>query len=134
MILGAVRPVVADAGVDWVLPWLPRSVILCDGRGIHDISASEWVLAAIMATHRVLPLDGDAARVLGRMHAAPALRRLAVAPPQTRKPRFAGDLAIAATAVAHQASVATRNVADFQLIAQHCPGLAGTDPWTGQVF
>jgi predicted nucleic acid-binding protein len=91
-------------------------------------------LAAIMATHRVLPLDGDAARVLGRMHAAPALRRLAVAPPQTRKPRFAGDLAIAATAVAHQASVATRNVADFQLIAQHCPGLAGTDPWTGQVF
>ncbi len=38
------------AGVDWILPWLPAGVTLCDGRGIHDISASEWVMAAIMAS------------------------------------------------------------------------------------
>jgi phosphoglycerate dehydrogenase-like enzyme len=47
------------AGVDWILPWMPKSVTLCDGRGIHDISASEWVLAAIMATMKRLPLYRD---------------------------------------------------------------------------
>jgi len=47
------------AGVDWVLPWLPPAVTLCDGRGIHDISASEWVLAAIMATMKRIPLYRD---------------------------------------------------------------------------
>ncbi|MEO6910597.1 MAG: NAD(P)-dependent oxidoreductase, partial [Edaphobacter sp.] len=38
------------AGVDWITPWLPKGVVLCDGRGIHDISASEWVLTAILAS------------------------------------------------------------------------------------
>jgi phosphoglycerate dehydrogenase-like enzyme len=47
------------AGVDWILPWLPPNVTLCDGRGIHDISASEWVLAAIMATMKRIPLYRD---------------------------------------------------------------------------
>jgi phosphoglycerate dehydrogenase-like enzyme len=47
------------AGVDWILPWLPSDVTLCDGRGIHDISASEWVLAAIMATMKQIPLYRD---------------------------------------------------------------------------
>ena len=47
------------AGVDWVLPWLPKNVTLCDGRGIHDISASEWVLAAILASMKRIPLYRD---------------------------------------------------------------------------
>jgi phosphoglycerate dehydrogenase-like enzyme len=47
------------AGVDWILPWLPPGITLCDGRGIHDISASEWVMAAIMATMKRLPLYRD---------------------------------------------------------------------------
>ena len=47
------------AGVDWILPWMPKSVTLCDGRGIHDISASEWVMAAIMGTMKRLPLYRD---------------------------------------------------------------------------
>ena len=47
------------AGVDWILPWLPKSVTLCDGRGIHDISASEWVMAAIMAMMKRVPLYRD---------------------------------------------------------------------------
>ncbi len=47
------------AGVDWILPWLPHEVTLCDGRGIHDISASEWVIAAIMATMKRFPLYRD---------------------------------------------------------------------------
>jgi phosphoglycerate dehydrogenase-like enzyme len=47
------------AGVDWITPWLPKDITLCDGRGIHDISASEWVLAAVMATMKRLPLYRD---------------------------------------------------------------------------
>jgi phosphoglycerate dehydrogenase-like enzyme len=47
------------AGVDWVLPWLPRDVTLCDGRGIHDISASEWVMAAILSAMKRFPFYRD---------------------------------------------------------------------------
>ena len=47
------------AGVDWILPWLPTGITLCDGRGIHDISASEWVMAAIMASMKRIPLYRD---------------------------------------------------------------------------
>jgi len=47
------------AGVDWILPWLPPGVTLCDGRGIHDISASELVLAMILASMKRLPLYRD---------------------------------------------------------------------------
>jgi phosphoglycerate dehydrogenase-like enzyme len=47
------------AGVDWIVPWLPKGVVLCDGRGIHDISASEWVLTAILASLKRFPLYRD---------------------------------------------------------------------------
>ena len=91
-------------------------------------------LEAILATQRILPLDATAAQVLGRMHAIPALRNLATTPPHARRPRFGGDLVIAAIAVAHNAAVATRNRDDFRLIARHCPGLSGVDPWTARTF
>lgn len=44
------------AGVDWITPWLPPGVTLCDGRGIHDISTSEWVMSAILASVKRIPL------------------------------------------------------------------------------
>lgn len=44
------------AGVDWILPWLPKDMTLCDGRGIHDISTSEWVLAAVLSSMKRIPL------------------------------------------------------------------------------
>jgi phosphoglycerate dehydrogenase-like enzyme len=47
------------AGVDWILPWMPPTVTLCDGRGVHDISASEWVLAAILTMTKRIPLYRD---------------------------------------------------------------------------
>jgi len=47
------------AGVDWIAPWLPKDVVLCDGRGVHDISASEWVLTAILASLKRFPLYRD---------------------------------------------------------------------------
>jgi phosphoglycerate dehydrogenase-like enzyme len=43
------------AGVDWITPWLPKDVVLCDGRGIHDISVSEWVLTAMLSSFKRFP-------------------------------------------------------------------------------
>lgn len=50
------------AGVDWLIPWLPKNVALCDGRGIHDISTSEWVTTAILASMKRFPLYRDLQR------------------------------------------------------------------------
>jgi phosphoglycerate dehydrogenase-like enzyme len=47
------------AGVEWVLPWLPKGIVLCDGRGVHDISVSEWVLTAILASMKRFPFYRD---------------------------------------------------------------------------
>jgi phosphoglycerate dehydrogenase-like enzyme len=47
------------AGVDWITPWLPKDIVLCDGRGLHDISASEWVLAAILTSLKRFPYYRD---------------------------------------------------------------------------
>src|SRR5271170_2368075 len=47
------------AGVDWIAPWLPKDVVLCDGRGLHDISASEWVLTAILTSLKRFPYYRD---------------------------------------------------------------------------
>lgn len=43
------------AGVDWITPWLPKEITLCDGRGLHDISASEWVMTAILSVLKRFP-------------------------------------------------------------------------------
>ncbi len=43
------------AGVDWITPWLPKDIVLCDGRGIHDISTSEWVVTAILSSLKRFP-------------------------------------------------------------------------------
>src|SRR5271156_6667621 len=48
------------AGVDWITPWLPKDVVLCDGAGIHDVSASGWVLAAILTSLKRFPMYRDA--------------------------------------------------------------------------
>lgn len=50
------------AGVDWIIPLIPKGVVLCDGRGIHDISTSEWVLTAILASMKRFPLYRDLQR------------------------------------------------------------------------
>nr|WP_294501276.1 type II toxin-antitoxin system VapC family toxin [uncultured Rhodopila sp.] len=89
-----------------------------------------WVQTLVDATP-VLPLNAAAAAILGRMLANPALRSLAVTPPRARRPRFGGDLMIAAVALAHGATIATRNIADFALIAVHWPRLSVINPWDG---
>jgi predicted nucleic acid-binding protein len=105
--------------------------------GIAVLRARDEVFAAqlriwaqtLVETTPILPLNARAGAILGQMLANPAWRPLAVTPPQTRRPRFGGDLIIAATALAHGAGVATRDIADFTLIAAHWPDLSVTDPW-----
>jgi phosphoglycerate dehydrogenase-like enzyme len=40
------------AGFDRVRPHVPAGAVLCNARGVHDASTSEWVLAAILASIR----------------------------------------------------------------------------------
>lgn len=44
-----------SAGIDAVVEGVPTGVTLCDGRGVHGSSTSEWALAAILASLRELP-------------------------------------------------------------------------------
>jgi phosphoglycerate dehydrogenase-like enzyme len=43
-----------SAGVDWLLPSMPTGVTLCDASGTRDVAVAEWVLAAILASTRML--------------------------------------------------------------------------------
>ena len=38
------------AGVDWILPWLPKGILLCDGQGLHNIPVAEWIVGAILGS------------------------------------------------------------------------------------
>lgn len=61
--LRGVRVVQATlAGIDAFLKLLPRDITLCDARGVHNISTSEWVLAAILASLKNLPFYGEVQR------------------------------------------------------------------------
>ncbi len=44
------------AGVEALRPSVPAGVALCNARGAHDASTAEWVVAAMLASLRDLPL------------------------------------------------------------------------------
>ncbi len=44
-----------SAGVDWLLPFVPSGVTVCDAGGARNAAVAEWVLAAILASTRTLP-------------------------------------------------------------------------------
>ena len=50
------------AGVDWIVPWLPKDVVLCDGQGIHNIPVAEWIVGAILASLKRFPEFRDCQR------------------------------------------------------------------------
>jgi len=45
----------ASAGTEWLLPWVPENVMVCNARGVRDTAVAEWVLAAILAMEKQLP-------------------------------------------------------------------------------
>jgi predicted nucleic acid-binding protein len=67
-------------------------------------------------TLRIHPLDVAAAVLLGRMHETPALRNFVLPDRKQKRPKTAGDLAIAAIAIEQGAVVATGNQAHFSEI------------------
>jgi phosphoglycerate dehydrogenase-like enzyme len=44
-----------SAGVDRIVDRLPAGITLCDASGVHDVGVAEWVVLAILASHRRLP-------------------------------------------------------------------------------
>ncbi len=50
------------AGVDWILPWLPKDIVLCDGQGIHNIPVAEWIVGAILGSIKRFPEFRDRQR------------------------------------------------------------------------
>jgi phosphoglycerate dehydrogenase-like enzyme len=50
------------AGVDGLLKFMPSDVVLCDARGVHNISTAEWTVAAILASLKYFPLFCDLQR------------------------------------------------------------------------
>lgn len=50
------------AGVDALLRLLPRDVVLCDARGVHDISTAEWCVAAVLSVLKYFPLYQEVQR------------------------------------------------------------------------
>jgi phosphoglycerate dehydrogenase-like enzyme len=44
-----------SAGVDTWLDLVPPGVILCDGRGVHDVPVAEWCAAALLAMVKRFP-------------------------------------------------------------------------------
>jgi phosphoglycerate dehydrogenase-like enzyme len=44
----------ASAGTDWLEPWVPEGVTLCNARGTRDTAVAEWALAVILAMEKRL--------------------------------------------------------------------------------
>lgn len=51
-----------SAGVDHYVEIIPPGVTLCDASGVHDVSVSEWIVMAVLASIRNLPQHLDAQR------------------------------------------------------------------------
>lgn len=78
---------------------------------------------------QVVPFDTRTAVLMGRMWATPALNNFIANDPRSRKVRSGADLAIAATAIAHDLVVATANTADFLAIGALFPLPGLIDPF-----
>ena len=50
------------AGVDLLVEMMPPGVTVCDAQGAHNTATSEWVVMAILAMLKYIPLYGDVQR------------------------------------------------------------------------
>jgi len=83
---------------------------------------SRWLRGLLDVGHlQVLGFGPEAAMLYARMHETPALRNFLSTPQSSRKVKTGADLAIAAIAIAHDATVATANTGDFLEIHEHFP-------------
>jgi predicted nucleic acid-binding protein len=105
-----------------------------EGKAAKAVEVRSWLDGLVASGGLpILPIDHRVARLYGRMFTTPALCNFVVPDIRTPKPKSGADLIIAATAVAHEAAIATNNAADFVAIHRHFP-LPGiykpfTDEW-----
>ena len=93
-------------------------------------SVQDWLGGLLQASRpQVLPLDTDAALLLGKMYETPPLRNFLVNDPGAKKSKTGADLAIASIAISQGAIVATGNGSDFLLIHEHFPLHGLYDPF-----
>jgi predicted nucleic acid-binding protein len=107
--------------------------IQCGIGQVGDAAVAEaverWLAGMLRAGQPlVVEFDAAAARLLGRMWAAPALANFIRNDPRSRKAKSGADLAIAASAITSGMVVATSNVADFQQIGATFPLHGLVDP------
>jgi toxin FitB len=96
-------------------------------------NVQQWLAGLLkVGKPQVLPLDAEAAILLGKMNETPPLRNFLLQGPASKKIKTGADLAIASIAIDHSAMVATGNGSDFLAINQHfqLPGLY--DPFEGK--
>ena len=93
-------------------------------------TVQKWLSGLLQAGQPyVLPLDTDAAVLLGRMNETPALRNFLVHDPATKKTKTGADLAIASIAITRKAVMTTANCSDFLFIHRHYPLPGLYDPF-----
>jgi predicted nucleic acid-binding protein len=85
--------------------------------------AERWLTGMLaVGEPQVVPMNVQAARLLGRMYETPALRHFVVTDPKAKDPATGSDLAIAAIAIAEKATVATNNSFFRSTTCSRCSG------------
>jgi|SRR5579872_888140 len=93
----------------------------------------KWLTGLLLAGRpQVVPLETDAALLLGRMNETPSLRNFLAQDTAAKKTKTGADLAIASIAIARNDVVTTGNGSDFLLIHQHFPLPGLYDPFAGK--
>lgn len=104
-------------------------------RSQHPTTAKEaedWLNGMLaVGEPQVLPMNVEAARLLGRMYESPFLRHFIITDPKARDQATGADLAIAAIAITVGATVATNNVEHFLQIHAVFPLPGLLDPASG---
>lgn len=137
------RPRPDPAVSAWLMQQMPQDICLSAGtvaelhyglelarrRGRADMAALEVKVGRLVAAAEILPLDAAAAAILGRLWANPDLLTFLVTQPAARQVASGGDLLIAAIAIRPDATLVTRDTADFQRIGAMDGGLRLHDPF-----
>ena len=120
---------------------IPFSAVIEIQRGISNLwdrdrakakRLERWLIGILASDIHFLGMDSITAMVFGMMTMAPALADLWVPDALSKKPKIRQDLAIAATAIAYDAAIVSRNVRDFMRIGSlfQLPGLL--EPISGE--
>ncbi|MEI5679547.1 MULTISPECIES: PIN domain-containing protein [unclassified Mesorhizobium] len=116
---------------------IPFGAVIEIQRGIEKLSLhdsvrssalQEWLQSLLVSDIPFLGMDAPTAQLYARMTAVPALRDFWMPPANAKTPKLGQDLSIAATAIIHNAPIATMNTKDFLRINGFFPLPGVFDP------